>query len=94
MKNININQLSKKLDYKMIGLLNIIEKKSILLELQLSQPIKIHNILHLNLFWKTFTDPLIDQIKKSIPLIIIDNEKKWEVKYIFNTKSHWGKIQY
>ena len=46
--NIIINRLSKKLDHKMIGPFKVIEKKDILLKLQLPQIIKIHNIFHLN----------------------------------------------
>ena len=48
-KNINTDQSFKKLDYKMIGFFEIIRKKSILLELQLPQTIKIYNVFHLNL---------------------------------------------
>lgn len=49
-KKIGIDQPFKKLDYKMISFFKIIKKKSISLELQFFQAIKIHNIFHLNLF--------------------------------------------
>ena len=52
-KNISTDRLSKKLDHKMIGLFEVIRKKSISLELQLSQVMKIYNVFHLNLLQKT-----------------------------------------
>ena len=75
-KNISTNQLFKKLDHKMIGLFNVIRKKSILLELQFPQAIKIHNVFHLNLFQKAFINLLTSQVNESTPPITIDNEKE------------------
>ena len=37
---------------------------------------------------------LLNQVNKPSPLVIINNKEEWEVKEIFNTKSHWGKVQY
>ena len=48
-KNISTDQSSKKLDHKMIDPFDVIGKKSILLELQLPQAMKIHNVFHPNL---------------------------------------------
>ena len=48
-KNISTDRPFKKLDHKMIGHFDIIGKKDILLELQLPQAMKIHNVFHLNL---------------------------------------------
>ena len=62
MKNINTDQPSKKLDHKMIGLFDVIGKKNILLELQLPQAMKIHNIFHSNLLRKASTNPLTGQV--------------------------------
>ncbi len=75
-KNISTNQLSKKLDYKIIGIFDIIRKKNISLKLQLSQVMKIDNVLHPNLLWKTFINLLIGQVKELTPSVIIDNEKE------------------
>lgn len=61
-KNIDIDKLFKKLDHKMMNLLDIIGKKNILLKLQLYQAIKIHHVFHPNFLQKTFTDLLTGQI--------------------------------
>ena len=57
----------------MIDFFEIIRKKSILLELQLFQAIKTHNVFHLNLLQKASIDPLTGQINKSIFPTIIKN---------------------
>ena len=48
-KNISTDQLSQKLDHKMIGPFEVIGKKGILLELQLPQAMQIHNVFYPNL---------------------------------------------
>lgn len=55
---------------------------------------KIYNVFHPNLFWKTSKDPLTDQQNKLALLVITNNEKKWEVEDIIDASSLWGKIQY
>ena len=75
-KNINTNQPSKKLDYKIIGSFEIIGKKNILQELQLSQAMKIHNVFHLNLLQKSSTNPLTSQVNKPALPIIINNKEE------------------
>ena len=93
-KNISTDRSSNKLDHKMIGPFDVIGKKSISLELQLSQAMKIHNVFHSNLLRKASTDVLTGQVNEPIPPVIIDNEEEWEVEDILDTKSHRGKIQY
>ncbi len=78
----------------MIESFDVIEKKSISLELQLLQTMKIHNIFYLNLLWKTSIAPLTSQVNKPIPPIIINNKEEWEVEKILDARSHHGKIQY
>lgn len=94
MKNISTDLPLKKVDHKIIGLFNIIEKKNILLELQLPQTMKIHNVFHSNLLWKASIDLLTGQVNKPALPVIIKNKEKWEVENIFDTKSYQGKIQY
>ena len=78
----------------MIGCFEVIGKKSISLELQLPQAIKIDNVFHPNLLQKASTDLLTGQVNESAPPVIISNEKKWEVADILDSRSFWGKIQY
>ena len=58
----------------MLGFFEIIRNKGVSIELQLPQSIKIHNVLHSNLFQKASTDPLTNQVNKPLPLIIINNK--------------------
>ena len=48
---------------------------------------KIYNIFYPNLLQKALTDPLICQVNKLAPPVIINNEKKWEVEDILDAKS-------
>lgn len=53
---------------------------------------KIYNIIHLNLFHKVLIDLLTNQVNKLLSLIIINTKEKWEVKNIFDIRSHQGKL--
>ena len=77
----------------MIGPFEVIEIKGISLELQLFQTMKIHNVFHPNLLQKASTDPLISQVNKPAPLVIINNEEKWKVEDILVARSFREKIQ-
>ena len=72
----------------MIGPFDVIQKKSILFELQLPQAMKIHNVFHLNLLQKASKDPLIGQVNGPAPPVIINNKEKWEVEDIVDARSH------
>ena len=78
----------------MISPFEVIEKKGILLKLQLPQAMKIYNVFDLNLFWKALLDPLTGQVNELIPPVIVNNEEEWEVEDIFNARSFRGRIQY
>ena len=86
-KNIRIDQPFKKLDHRIIGAFRNIGKKSILLELQLLQTVKIHNVFYPNFLQKALTDALTAQVNKTALLVIISNEKEWELKDIFDARS-------
>lgn len=60
----------------MIGFFKVIGKKSILLELQLLQAIKIYKIFHINLLSKSLIDLLTSQIDKPAILVIVNNKKR------------------
>lgn len=49
---------------------------------------KIYNIFYPNLFQSASTNLRINQINKPLSLIIINNNKKCEIKDILNTKSY------
>ena len=76
----------------MISFFKVIGKKGILPKLQLPQAMKIHNVFHPNLLWKASIDLLTGQINKPALLVIINNEEKWEVEDIFDTRNLQGKI--
>lgn len=78
----------------MLGIFEVLENKRVLLKLLLLQLMKIHNVFYPNLLCKTFIDPLINQVNKSLPPDIIHNKEKWEIENIFNTKSHKMIVQY
>lgn len=71
----------------MIGLFELIKKKSILLELKFSQVMKIYNVFHANLLQKALIHLLAAQLNELIPLIIMNNKEKWTVEDILDTKS-------
>ena len=75
-RNITTDQLSTKLDHKMLGSFQIIRNKGVSVELQLPQSIKIHNIFHLNMLQKASTDFLTNQVNEPPPPVIINNVKE------------------
>ncbi len=87
-KNISTDQLSKKLDHKMISLFDVIGKNGISLELQLSQAMKIYNVFHPKLLLKASIDRLTDQVNEPALPVIINNKEEWEVEDILDAKSH------
>ncbi len=78
----------------MLGFFEVIENKRVVVELQLPQSMKIHNIFHPNLLRNASRDPLTNQINEPLSSIIINNEKEWEVKDILDARSHQDKLQY
>ena len=78
----------------MIGPFEVIEKKSISLELQLFQAMKIHNVFHPNLLQKALTDPLTGQVNELASPVIIIHEEEWEVEEILDARNLQEKIQY
>ena len=60
----------------MLGLFEIIKYQEILIKLQLSQSIKIHNVFHLNLFRKALIDSSSNQVNEPSFLVIINNKEE------------------
>jgi hypothetical protein len=55
---------------------------------------KIHNIFHTFLLRKTAIDSLTDQIQFSLLLIVVNDEKKYEIDDVLDSRYHYEKLQY
>lgn len=54
---------------------------------------KIYKVFYPNLPQKVITNPLKDQVNKSLPLVTINNEKKWEIEKILDARTCKKKVQ-
>ena len=64
----------------------VLEIKKNNVRLNLFKSMKIHNNFHVFLLRKDSSDSLFEQIQPSPPSVIIDNEDKYEVNDILNSK--------
>ena len=85
-KNIRTEKPSKKLNDKYIGLFKIKKLVGLSYQLELPHIMKIHNVFHSNLLWKTANDPLPSQRNSSLPPTVMNNEEKWKVNNILDAK--------
>lgn len=85
-KNIKTEKPLKKLNHKMISPFQI--KKSVfgLCRLDLPTTIKIYDVFYSTLLQKTAKNPLLGQHNNFAPLVIIDEEREWEIDDILNAK--------
>ena len=58
--------------------------------LELPRSMKIHDVFHSNLLWKKATDHLFGQQNSPPSPTVIDDEEKWEVNNILDTKQSRG----
>jgi hypothetical protein len=95
-KNIKIERSSRKLNHKWIKSYKIKKIIKDACQLDLSQSMKIHDTFHISLLRKVAIDFLIEQIQSSSLSIVIDeqNEKKYEIDDILNSRYHYEKLQY
>ncbi len=95
-KNIKTERSSRKLNHKWIGSYKIKKIIRDACQLDLSQSMKIHDTFHISLLRKAATDPLIEQIQPPSPPIVIDEdeEEKYEMDDILDSRYHYGKLQY
>jgi hypothetical protein len=93
-KNIKINQSSRKLNHKWIEFYKITNVLKDVYQLNLSISMKIHDIFHKFLLRKTTIDSLIDQIQFSSSSIVMNDEKKYEIDDVLNSCYHYEKLQY
>jgi hypothetical protein len=85
-KNIQIDRSSRKLDHKMIKSFKILKKKDSSYKLDLSKEMIIHSIFHISLLRKDSQDFVLDQIISSSSSIIIEDEEKYDVNDIFDSR--------
>ena len=91
-KNITLTQLSKKLNFKFYGLYKVdvlVDKQAY--RLKLPPSMKIHNVFHIFLLE---LDRGWDSIKMAPLPVIVDNNKKYEMEKILDSKYYYGKLQY
>ena len=93
-RNIDSTHLMKKLDWKYYGpykVVNQINKQAYWLNLLISM--KIHNVFHVSLL-ESCNLSRDGKAPLAFPLIIIDGEENFEIEEIFNSRNHYGKLQY
>jgi hypothetical protein len=85
-KNIQIDRLFRKLDHKMLESFKILKKKDNLYKLELSVEMNIHSVFHISLLKKNLDDFLSKQIISSFSSIVIDDEQKFDVENIVDSR--------
>ena len=79
--------LSTKLDFKYLGKFRITKKvSSHAYKLELLASMKVHPIFHVFLLEPATSDPLPGQLQPPPPPVIINEEPKWEVDEIIDSK--------
>jgi hypothetical protein len=63
-------------------------------QLNLSQFMKIHDTFYISLLRSSFTDSLIEQIQLSSSSIVVNDEEKYEIDDILDSRYHYEKLQY
>jgi hypothetical protein len=85
-KNIQIDRSFRKLDHKMLESFKILKKRNTSYKLQLSIEMNIHSMFHISLLKKDFENSLSRQIISSSSFVVIDDEKKFDVKNIIDSR--------
>jgi hypothetical protein len=85
-KNIQIDRFSRKLNHKMFKSFKILKKRRSSYKLDLSDDMNLHSIFHISLLRKNFEDSLSKQIISSSSSIIIDDEQKFDVEDIVDSR--------
>ncbi len=85
-KNIQIDRFSKKLNHKILEPFKILEKREKSYKLDLSDEINIHSVFHISLLRKNLDDSLSRQIMLSSSSVMIDDEQKYDLKDIVDSR--------
>jgi hypothetical protein len=85
-RNIQIDKSSRKLDHKMLDSFKILKKKDSSYKLDLSTKMNIHSVFHISLLRKNLDDFLSKQIISSSSSMMIDDEQKFEIENIVDSR--------
>jgi hypothetical protein len=85
-KNIQIDRSFKKLDHKMLESFKILKKRDNSYKLELFVEMNIHSLFHISLLRKDLENFLSRQIISSSSLVVIDDEEKFDVKNIIDSR--------
>ena len=92
-KNLNTARPAVKLNnhhVRSFKVKHIFEKNSLVIELKLSESMKVHSVFHTTLLSHVITDPLPDQCQEPWEPVVTENsEQAWYVIRIFNSKVNW-----
>ncbi len=93
-RNIITARLFKKLDDKMLDSFKITDFVDFFYKLKLSDTMCIHDVSHLKLLRSAVDGSLSDQKNKSSESIVINDENKWEIDDILNSRWYQRRLQY
>jgi hypothetical protein len=93
-KNIKTERSFRKLNHKWIDFYKIRKILKEACQLELSSSMKIHDTFHTSLLRSAVTNSLTEQIQSSSSFIVINEEEKYEVNDILNSRYHYDKLQY
>ena len=78
----------------MLNSFKIIEKMKVFYRLKLFSNMHQHDVFLFNYLKFVVNDLLLNQKQKSLKLIIVDDEKAWNVDNILNNQHHYDRLQY
>jgi hypothetical protein len=85
-RNIQIDWSFRKLDHKMLESFKFLKKRDNLYKLELSIEMNIHSVFHISLLRKNLDDSLSKQMISSSSSIVIDDEQKFDVEDIVDSR--------
>ena len=93
-KNIKTTRPSKKLDFKMIGPFEVVEKVGHSYKLDLPKSSRINTAFHTSLLRRASRDPLPGQQLTPAESVIVNDEEEWQVDDILDSRYSHGRLQY